>query len=32
MREYKFRGKRKDNGDWVHGYYLIVDNKHLLDM
>lgn len=19
MREYKFRGKRKDNGEWVHG-------------
>ena len=30
MREIKFRGKRKDNGDWVHGYYLIVDNKHLI--
>ena len=21
MREYKFRGKRLDNGEWVHGYY-----------
>lgn len=20
MREYKFRGKRKDNGEWVYGY------------
>lgn len=22
MREIKFRGKRIDNGEWVHGYYL----------
>ena len=22
MREYLFRGKRKDNGEWVEGYYL----------
>lgn len=21
MREYKFRGKRVDNGEWVYGYY-----------
>jgi uncharacterized phage protein (TIGR01671 family) len=21
MREYKFRGKRLDNGEWVYGYY-----------
>lgn len=21
MREFLFRGKRKDNGDWVYGYY-----------
>lgn len=21
MREYKFRGKRKDNREWVYGYY-----------
>ena len=21
MREIKFRGKRKDNGEWVYGYY-----------
>lgn len=21
MRDYKFRGKRIDNGEWVHGYY-----------
>lgn len=21
MRDYLFRGKRKDNGEWVHGYY-----------
>jgi len=21
MREYRFRGKRKDNGEWVYGYY-----------
>lgn len=23
MREIKFRGKRKDTGEWVHGYYAI---------
>lgn len=22
MREYKFRGKRLDNGEWVYGWYL----------
>ena len=22
MREYKFRGKRLDNGEWVYGYYV----------
>jgi uncharacterized phage protein (TIGR01671 family) len=25
MREYKFRGKRKDNGEWVYGYYFIEE-------
>lgn len=24
MREIKFRGKRKDNGDWVYGYYIVA--------
>ena len=23
MREYKFRGKRLDNGEWVYGYYMV---------
>lgn len=23
MREIKFRGKRKDNGEWVYGYYVV---------
>lgn len=22
MREIKFRGKREDNGEWIHGYYV----------
>jgi uncharacterized phage protein (TIGR01671 family) len=25
MRDYKFRGKRKDNGEWVYGYYFISE-------
>lgn len=25
MRETKFRGKRKDNGEWVYGYYYELD-------
>lgn len=25
MREYKFRGKRLDNGEWVYGYYFISE-------
>jgi len=25
MREYKFRGKRLDNGEWVYGYYFIEE-------
>jgi uncharacterized phage protein (TIGR01671 family) len=25
VREYKFRGKRKDNGEWVYGYYFIEE-------
>ena len=24
MREIKFRGKRVDNGEWVHGYYVYI--------
>jgi uncharacterized phage protein (TIGR01671 family) len=27
MREYKFRGKRVDNGEWVYGYLCYIDNK-----
>ena len=32
MREIKFRGKRKDNGEWVYGHYIYacettIDNK-----
>jgi uncharacterized phage protein (TIGR01671 family) len=25
VREYKFRGKRIDNGEWVYGYYFIEE-------
>mgnify|MGYP002649004250 FL=1 len=27
MREILFRGKRKDNGEWVYGNYAITDNN-----
>lgn len=30
MREIKFRGKRKDNGEWVYGYYLVEGNAHFI--
>ena len=30
MREIKFRGKRKDDGEWVHGYYAVIENKHII--
>lgn len=35
MREIKFRGKRKDNGDWVYGYYIGIcaentNDKHFI--
>ena len=32
MREVKFRGKRKDNGEWVYGYYLVEEayNRHII--
>ena len=30
MREIKFRGKRKDNGEWVRGYYFSAKNKHYI--
>lgn len=26
MREIKFKAKRKDNGEWVYGYYLKIHN------
>ncbi len=28
MREIKFRGKRKDNGEWVYGYYVQSPREH----
>jgi uncharacterized phage protein (TIGR01671 family) len=28
MRNYKFRGKRADNGEWVYGYYHFDDTGH----
>jgi len=30
MREIKFRGKRKDNGEWVYGYYVFSENYQKL--
>lgn len=30
MREIKFRGKRKDNGEWVYGYYVEVGISYIL--
>lgn len=27
MREFKFRGKRCDNGEWVYGYYARLSNE-----
>ena len=29
MREIKFRGKRKDNNTWIHGYLVIEDKKYV---
>ena len=26
----KYRGKRKDNREWVYGYYLVIDGYHLI--
>lgn len=30
MRKIKFKGKRKDNGEWVIGYYYEFDEKHFI--
>ena len=31
MRDYKFRGKRLDNGEWVYGYYISrADQTHYI--
>jgi uncharacterized phage protein (TIGR01671 family) len=30
MRETLFRGKRKDNGEWVEGFFLSNDNKEYI--
>ncbi len=30
MRQIKFRGKRKDNGEWVIGYYYEFDESHFI--
>jgi uncharacterized phage protein (TIGR01671 family) len=28
MRKIKFRGKRKDNGEWIYGYYVYTNELH----
>ena len=28
MREYKFRGRRIDNGEWVHGY--LIEDRYIV--
>ena len=30
MREYLFRGKRLDNGEWAEGYYYCFSGKHYI--
>lgn len=30
MREILFRGKRKDNGEWVYGCYVFQNGKHII--
>jgi uncharacterized phage protein (TIGR01671 family) len=30
MREIKFRGKRKDNGEWVVGKHIVLNGRHLI--
>lgn len=30
MREIKFRGKRKDNGEWVYGYLIIDEGRYYI--
>ena len=32
MREISFRGKRKDNGEWVYGNLFIPDNPEFLEV
>jgi hypothetical protein len=29
MREIEFRGKRKDTGEWVYGYYVVTDKHYI---
>jgi uncharacterized phage protein (TIGR01671 family) len=31
MREYLFRGKRKDNGKWVEGYYIYDESGQITE-
>ncbi len=30
MRQIKFRGKRKDNGEWIYGYYVVLQGRSLI--
>jgi uncharacterized phage protein (TIGR01671 family) len=30
MEQIKFRGKRKDNGEWIYGYFVMIKNAYFI--